>query len=439
MPANYNTTCSSACTNVTTVTPSTLIASWTFDGHTYDASNNGYDGEIVNGAAFNCGYIDQAIILRNSSRQFVNIPYINLVKRSFTVEAWIYLYTSKPVGDAFIFIQCDTNVLDKCLHYVLRRNKLYLGFYSDDIIGTTNLTTSVWYHVAFVYDFSLNIKSVYLNGLLDGISTASGSSGSIGPYLGAVGNTTIGASSINPTSNWDGLIDQLTLTNRVKTSCEILNDASLVAHFPLDGSSKDIGPNAMIGTYNTRNNNGLSWISGRVNQALNFNSSNSYFQSCGFYSLGQNQPYSIVMWVNPSFQSGTLFHLSSAATGSGTWCLPMIGFSSNGSLVAQSWNGSAVLIMGPILPINTWTHIVQTYSSTNGLRLYINGGLYDSATINKFSSSNLIMCITLGGSGYGKNCQTGSISMGQYSGAIDEFYVYNRELTVLEICPLAHP
>jgi hypothetical protein len=45
----------------------------------------------------------------------------------------------------------------------------------------------------------------------------------------------------------------------------------------------------------------------------------------------------------------------------------------------------------------------------------------------------------LGSSGLGINCQTGQISMGSYSGAIDEFYVYSRELSALEVCPLAHP
>lgn len=145
------------------------------------------------------------------------------------------------------------------------------------------------------------------------------------------------------------------------------------------------------------------------------------------------------MWINPSFQSGTLFHLSSAATGSGGWCLPMIGFNSNGSIVGQTWNRTAISVIGPIPPINTWTHIVQTWSSTNGLRLYINGGLYGSAITTFFSAGNTPMCILLSSSGLGNNCQTGQISMGSYSGAIDEFYVYNRELSAFEVCPLAHP
>ncbi len=95
---------------------------------------------------------------------------------------------------------------------------------------------------------------------------------------------------------------------------------------------------------------------------------------------------------------------------------------------------------GPQIPSNNWTHIVQTWSSTNGLRLYINGYLYKSSTTTSYSNNNgNNMCILLGTSALGINCQTSDIVMGSYSGAIDEFYVYNRELTINDICPLAHP
>jgi hypothetical protein len=422
---------------VTTATTSTLIASWTFEENANDVSGNGNTGQIINGAAFTTGYIGQAILFQSALSQYVNIAYINLYSISFTVEVWIYLYSLAPSGDLDIFGECDVlNPPDRCLHYIVRNNLLYLAFFADDIQGTTSLTTYTWYHVAFVYDYSLNIKSIYLNGIIDGTSIAS-----INAYLGVSGNVTIGSTAVNTaTSYWNGLIDQLTINNRAKTSCEILNDATLVAYFPFDGSSSDAGPNGLIGTYTVQANNGITWITGQVNQAINLDASNSYFQSCGFWALGQNQAYSIAMWIKPSFQAGTLFHLSTAATGSGGWCLPMIGFSSNGSLVVQTWSGSsAIVVFGPIPPINSWTHIVQTWSSTNGLSLYINGGLYGSTSISVFGAGNFPMCIMLGSSGLGINCQTGQISMGSYSGAIDEFYVYSRELSALEVCPLAHP
>lgn len=424
---------------MSTVTPSTLIASWTFEQNVNDVSGNGFHGQIVNGAAFTDGYIGQAIQLKANDTQFVNVPYINLVNRSFTIEMWIYMNISRPTGDSSIFSQCEVHLFSRCLHYTIRQNRPYMGFFGNDIFGRTNLTAGVWYHLAYVYDFSSNIKTIYLNGVFDGSSADSAIGPSAGPFFGESGNTTIGSWTYNPTRSWDGLIDQLSITNRVKTPCEVLNDASLVAHFTFDGNYLDIGPNSMVATSNPQLNNGLSWVIGRVNQALNFNSSNSYFQSCGYYALGRNQPFSIVMWVKPSFPSGTLFHLSSSATGSGSWCLPMIGFTSNGSLIIQTWTGMTNFILGPILPINTWTHITLTYSSTNGLRLYLNGGLYGSIAVNTFASSYLSMCILLASSGLGTNCQTSLLVMGSYEGSIDEFYVYNRELNDFEVCPLAHP
>ncbi|CAF4553452.1 unnamed protein product, partial [Rotaria sp. Silwood2] len=45
---------------------------------------------------------------------------------------------------------------------------------------------------------------------------------------------------------------------------------------------------------------------------------------------------------------------------------------STGRLYANSWSGGGVSLTGPIVPLNTWTHIGYTYSSTNGVRLYIN-------------------------------------------------------------------
>lgn len=69
-------------------------------------------------------------------------------------------------------------------------------------------------------------------------------------------------------------IDQVILTNRSKNASEILLDASLVAYFSFDNQSYlDSGPNHILGTAVN-----ITSVSGRVNQAIKFNSSSSYFQ-----------------------------------------------------------------------------------------------------------------------------------------------------------------
>ena len=189
-------------------------------------------------------------------------------------------------------------------------------------------------------------------------------------------------------------------------------------------------------------NSGVAYATGRVGQSLMFSTKNAFFQSCSYYWLGRNnQPFSFALWINPTVAAGTILHLSSDRTGSGAWCLPKLGFSSNGSLVAQSWNGSVVTTFGPQIPTGNWTHVVQTWNMVNGLRLYVNGGLYASQNMTTFNAYQGAgnMCIFLATSGLGTNCHTSGIVAGSYSGAIDEFYVYDRELTQAEICTLAHP
>ncbi|CAF4427058.1 unnamed protein product [Adineta steineri] len=78
------------------------------------------------------------------------------------------------------------------------------------------------------------------------------------------------------------------------------------------------------------------------------------------------------LWIQrTSTGEGTLVHYSTETDGQG-WCTVPIGFSSAGNIIATAWKPDKQ-ITGPVLSINTWTHIATTYSPTNGLRLYVNG------------------------------------------------------------------
>jgi hypothetical protein len=120
-----------------------------------------------------------------------------------------------------------------------------------------------------------------------------------------------------------------------------------------------------------------------------------------------------------------------------------MGFSSNGQIVISGWNGVALLeVVGPILPVNVWTHIVSTYSTTNGYSLYINGTLKNTTGSMAYVAQSQVNVFTLAnplrdcpGAAYFQN----SIVPNVYSGSIDEFRVYSRELDIDEICALANP
>lgn len=169
-----------------------------------------------------------------------------------------------------------------------------------------------------------------------------------------------------------------------------------------------------------------------------------WIQATGFVLLGQNsQPFTLSLWISRTTSGGgTLIHFSQLSNGQG-WCVDLLGFSSSGQIVATFWYTTVLKVVGQVIPMNTWTHIASTYSSSNGGRLYVNGTLIGNTGAPQFYSSGSSMIITLGSelqgiSFYsGGSCNFGSISPGQYYGLMDEFRVYSRELTATEVASLA--
>jgi hypothetical protein len=234
-------------------------------------------------------------------------------------------------------------------------------------------------------------------------------------------------------------MDQMTVSNRAKPACEVLEVATLVAHFTFDTGLflTDSGPNSLQAT--TQSTSSIS--SGRYSQAIHFNGSNSsYYQISDFNGLGMtNQSFSISLWLRPTSLMGIVVHTSTDAVGGG-WCFPFLGFALNGALLAQIWNGSSVVSVGAptsSVSISVWSHIVQTWSSTNGLRLYINTVLATSPLYATYVSSLNPEFVTLGN---GLNapiaCNLGQINGTPYQGDMDDFRVYNRELSTADICTL---
>jgi hypothetical protein len=252
---------------------------------------------------------------------------------------------------------------------------------------------------------------------------------------------TIGTNAVNAPSNYfDGYLDSIAYFGRAKNASEVLLDATLVVYLPFDGNTLlDSGPLLINGT----GTNYSYTSSGRLNAALTLSSLSSYVQITGLRRLGTNYwPYSVAIWIYPTnLTGGTIMHLSSRANGapSGAWCLPIMGLTSSGHIAIDSWNNGNVPVTGPSVALNTWTHVVGTYSQINGERLYVNGTLRASSSVFNFTTAGVPMTITLGSSLLGTGvCNTGTIQMGQFYGSLDEFYVYARELNATEVAALAN-
>ncbi|CAF4083086.1 unnamed protein product, partial [Adineta steineri] len=429
--------CNVSCLNQSWIDFSNTIATWQFEGSFTNSPNN---YSIIPSSSIPTfiteGYVGQAISFDATLHQYLYTSYIPLRNISFTVDVWIYQNGKPNPTDYNIVGMCPSMSTRNCLQIGIRSQKLYFSFWLPDSTGVTTIQTDQWLHTAFVFDQTTSTMTTYLNGFADQSLNTNQS------LLCSTGNFTIGINALirTPNNTFQGYIDNLSVTGRAKSSCEVLEIATLAARFHFDNISSldDFGPNQV-------DKSALNYviIPGFINEAISFSgTSTSYFQTWGFTSFGiMNKAFSFAFWIKPQLLSGTLIHLSTSSLGTGTTCFPLLAFASNGSIVAQVLltNGIIVSAIGPLLPTSSssWISIVQTWSSNNGLKLYINNTLVSSAVATTFLTSNSTMnYLTLGNCLNGcSSCTNGFIvSPGSFLGAIDEWLVFSRELNEDDVC-----
>ncbi|CAF1370636.1 unnamed protein product [Didymodactylos carnosus] len=354
-------------------------------------------------------------------------PYFNLNSVSFTFEIWIY--PTSVTNDQPIFSQCTcTTCTNQCLFLIIRSSKLYMGFNFNDLTGSTTLVaSSVWYHVAFVYNYQTSQQIIYLDGVQDAIRSTSTS------YLGTNGTMYFGYSLLLPSNYFSGYIDNAQLTTRAKSAAEILVDATQVFYYSFDQPNPyyDNGPNRL----NATSIQNVASTSGHVGQAVRFTTtSSSYIQINYWPSLGwpSSKPFTFAMWIYATSVSGGGL-LYTPPNG-----ISLLGLTNSGQIVAQLQEASPVniwqAVIGGFIPVNTWKHVACTFSVTNGLILYLNGvsqGSINGILTYYWTSGLYYIYIGYAGS------QAYIVNGGSFQGTMDEFYAYRRELSATEILALA--
>ena len=121
----------------------------------------------------------------------------------------------------------------------------------------------------------------------------------------------------------------------------------------------------------------------------------------------------------------------------------MIGFDSTSRLIIQTMGMNGIYgnaLMNGTVPLGRWNHISMTYSTLNGIQLFVNGSL---ASFNRVSTDYLggngFCTITLGNDPVLNSCASYPMgfSPGQFRGKIDELKIFSRELSSTEIYQLA--
>jgi hypothetical protein len=173
-------------------------------------------------------------------------------------------------------------------------------------------------------------------------------------------------------------------------------------------------------------------VPGKVGNAVEFTGDDPVDLPVG--NFHRNEPFSVSLWVKTPDRKerAVVFHRSKAWTDAASRGYELL--IEEGRLkwsLIHFWPGDAISIRAKAdLPLNEWTHVVVSSDGSGraaGLRLYINGKLAPVDVIR----DSLTRDITGGGQD--------TISLGERfrdrgfkGGMIDEFRVFNRELTPVE-------
>ncbi len=180
-------------------------------------------------------------------------------------------------------------------------------------------------------------------------------------------------------------------------------------------------------------------VPGQSGQAIEFTGDDAVDLPIG--NFRREEPFSVSLWLKtPDVKErAVVFHRSRAWTDAASRGYELL--IEEGKLkwsLIHFWPGNAISIRAtqPI-PLNTWTHVTVSYdgsSRAGGLKLYVNGQPATTETIR----DGLTREITGGG---GDNIALGERfrDKGFKGGSIDDFRVFNREVTAADAMLLHQP
>jgi hypothetical protein len=184
-----------------------------------------------------------------------------------------------------------------------------------------------------------------------------------------------------------------------------------------DGTTVDSSGNGNSGTLV----GSPGYSTGQTGAAISLNGTNQYVSVAESSSLEITDNLTVAFWINPSSSS-----LSDPRVVEKAYCWEIK--LNNGQPQFAADDGRYALMSNVVSP-GTWVHVAFTFSTTNGVKAYLNGSAV-SLSANTFSSP-------------GGALPTGSFGflLGVYSdgtnsffpGRIDEVRVYNRILSDSEI------
>lgn len=471
-----------------------LIACYPFDGNTNDLSGKNYHGvakniTFVEGKAGKAAHFDgKTSYIEIASNQDLNSPQI-------TFATWVkptFAVTNKGVstGHGIIFnkeLQYELAIFEDDYAQV-KAGELSFAFGSYwEWMGTgTSLPPNKFAHIALAYTKD-SMAKLYVDGKLVKVQKYNGGFGANDLCL-RIGTRNCPKTTppfLSERDLFEGDMDEFRIYNRELSEAEIkqlagvaeeikqpvnnTNDQpkyaipsacqgvkeGLVACYPFDGNTNDLsGKN-----YHGKVAGNLTYVTGQAGQAAHFDGSN-YVEVADTPDLNSPQ-MSFAAWVKPlslekpSTEPAGFTNHHSVFNKEPQYSLSLFGESymkdrvKAGELSFQ-FNPNWLYVPTNYTPsLNQFIHVVLTFDQSNAGKLYINGNLIKEEQYGKplktpaevesvihMKVSNLRIgastCLPI----LGRKCPTPDVHS-FFNGDIDEFRVYNRSLSDLEVKQLA--
>ena len=140
---------------------------------------------------------------------------LDLRNHDFTVSVWLKIPEYIEGKRDYCVIGGKDNAYQKALHFLIRDQKPYMGFFNNDLAGNTLIETGEWYHVVWRYNKTNGEQAIFVNGKLDAISWGRPA------YLGA-DSLYVGDLAFGPSAVFHGSLDDVAIWSRVLGDKEIL-------------------------------------------------------------------------------------------------------------------------------------------------------------------------------------------------------------------------
>ena len=139
---------------------------------------------------------------------------LSLRDHGFTISAWIKLEENNNIDNSIV--GTTVRSYQEGIHFTIRENRPYFGFYANDIQGNQTIENDIWYHIVARYNKLNGEQAIFVNGELDNRSL--GHSAYQGKEEIIIGNASFGWKAF-----FNGQMDNLAIWGRPLGEQEIFN------------------------------------------------------------------------------------------------------------------------------------------------------------------------------------------------------------------------